>query len=51
MDDNEIDEFIALENEYPQLKEMMDNWQSVNRNLLDNMFFARIISKKRYEQA
>jgi hypothetical protein len=50
MDDNEIDEFIALENEYPQLKEMMENWQSVNRNLLDNMFFARTISKKRYEK-
>jgi DNA repair protein RadC len=50
MDDNEIDEFIALENEYPQLREMMDNWTSVNRNLLDNMFFARIIGKRRYNK-
>jgi DNA repair protein RadC len=50
MTDNEIDDFIALENEYPQLREMMDNWQSVNRNLLDNMFFARIIGKKRYNK-
>jgi hypothetical protein len=50
MTDNEIDEFIALENEYPQLREMMENWQSVNRNLLDNMFFARIIGKRRYNK-
>jgi DNA repair protein RadC/GNAT superfamily N-acetyltransferase len=50
MTDNEIDDFIALENEYPQLREMMENWQSVNRNLLDNMFFARIIGKRRYNK-
>jgi DNA repair protein RadC len=50
MTDNEIDDFIALENEYPQLREMMENWQAVNRNLLDNMFFARIIGKKRYNK-
>jgi hypothetical protein len=50
MTDNEIDDFIALENEYPQLREMMENWQAVNRNLLDNMFFARIIGKRRYNK-
>ena len=50
MNDEEIDDFIALENTYPELREMMDNWTSVNRNLLDNMYFAQIINKKRYER-
>jgi hypothetical protein len=50
MSDEEIDDFIALEDAYPELREMMDNWTSVNRNLLDNMYFAQIINKKRYDR-
>jgi hypothetical protein len=49
MDDDQIDEAIAFEDEYPELREMMDNWTSVNQNMIDNMEFSGIISKKRAE--
>lgn len=48
-DDEAIDSFIAQENDYTQLAEMSKNWNAVNRNMLDNMYFAGILSKKRYE--
>jgi hypothetical protein len=49
MDDEQIDEFIALEDKYSELREMMDNWTSVNQNMIDMMEFSGIISKKRAE--
>lgn len=48
-DDEAIDSFIAQENDYTQLADMSKNWSAVNRNMLDNMYFAGILSKKRYE--
>jgi hypothetical protein len=50
MDDEQIDEFIALEKEYPELRAMMDNWTAVNQNQLDMSYFAGNLSKARYEQ-
>ena len=50
MNDEEIDDFIALEDQYPELREILDNWTAVNRNLLDNMYFAGILSKGRYDK-
>jgi GNAT superfamily N-acetyltransferase len=47
MDDEAIDDFIALENQYPELKNMMDNWTAVNKNMVDMMEFSGIISKQR----
>jgi len=49
MDDEQIDEFIALEDKYPELREMMDNWSSVNQNMINMMEFSGIISKQRAE--
>jgi hypothetical protein len=47
MDDEAIDDFIALENKYPELRNMMDNWTAVNQNMIDMMEFSGIISKQR----
>jgi len=47
LDDAKIDNYINKDQEFPELKEMMDNWTGVNHNMLDNMVFAGIISKKR----
>ena len=47
MSDEAIDDFIALEKEYPELRKMMDNWTAVNQNMLDMMEFSGVISKKR----
>ena len=49
MDDDAIDEGIAFDKQYPELREMMDNWTTVNQNMIDNMEFSGIISKKRAE--
>jgi hypothetical protein len=49
MTDEAIDDFIALEKKYPELKEMMRNWTAVNQNMIDNMEFSGIISAKRAE--
>jgi hypothetical protein len=47
MDDEAIDDFISLENQYPELRKMMDNWTAVNQNMIDMMEFSGIISKQR----
>jgi len=49
MDDEAIAAFIALEKDYPELEQMMENWTAVNNNMLDMMEFAGVISKKRAE--
>ena len=49
LDEDAIEDFINFENQYPQLKEMMENWTSVNRNMIDMMEFSHIISEKRAE--
>lgn len=50
MDDDQIDEFIALEKDFPELRKMMDNWTKVNHNMLEMMAFSGVISKKREAQ-
>lgn len=50
MDDEAIDDFIALEKEYPELRQMMDNWTAVNHNLIDVNVFAGVYSKIRGKQ-
>lgn len=47
MNDEAIDDFIALEKQYPELRNMMDNWTSVNQNMIDMMEFSGMISKQR----
>ena len=47
MTDEAIEDFINLDKEYPELKEMMKNWSAVNKNMIDMMEHSRIISKKR----
>lgn len=49
MTDEAIDDFINLDKKYPELKEMMDNWTSVNQNMIDMMEFSGLISKQRAE--
>jgi len=47
MSDEAIDDFGALEKKYPELREMMTNWNHVNRNMIDMMEKAKILSKQR----
>ena len=47
LSDESIDIYSALEDDNPELRNMMDNWQAVNSNNLDNMEFSGLISKKR----
>jgi hypothetical protein len=47
MTDEAIDDFIKLEDTYPVLAKMMQNWNSVNKNMIDNMELSRMISKER----
>lgn len=47
MTDEAIDDFIKLDQKYPELKEMMDNWTAVNQNMIDMMEFSGLISKQR----
>lgn len=47
LNDDVIDDYIKKDKDFPELRDMMDNWTSVNHNMIDNMVFAGIISKKR----
>jgi hypothetical protein len=47
MTDEAIDDFIKLDETYPELKEMMENWTAVNQNMIDIMEFSGLISKQR----
>jgi hypothetical protein len=47
MTEDAIQDFIDLEKDYPQLKEMMENWNSVNQNMINMMEQSRIISADR----
>ncbi len=50
MTDEEIQDFIKLDKQFPELRKMMDNWTSVNHNMIDMMVFSGVISKRRGEQ-
>lgn len=47
MTDEAIDDFIKLDEKYPELKEMMQNWTAVNQNMIDMMEFSGLVSKPR----
>jgi len=47
LNDDVIDDYIRKDQDFPELKEMMNNWTAINHNMLDNMVFAGIISAKR----
>jgi len=47
MSDEAIDDFSKLDKQYPELRKMMDNWNAVNKNMIDMMEQARMISKQR----
>lgn len=47
LNDDVIDDYIRKDQDFPELKEMMENWTNINHNMLDNMVFAGIISEKR----
>jgi len=47
MSDEAIDDFSALDKKYPELREMLTNWNHVNRNMIDMMEKAKILSKQR----
>jgi len=47
LNDDVIDDYIRKDQDFPELKEMMDNWTAVNHNMIDNMVFAGIMSEKR----
>lgn len=50
LNDEAIDEFIAKDKDHPSLEVMLDNWRSVNHNMLDNLAFSGRISKREAEQ-
>jgi hypothetical protein len=47
MSDEAIDDFSKLDKQYPELRKMMDNWNAVNKNMIDMMEQSRMISKQR----
>lgn len=47
LNDDVIDDYIRKDQDFPELKEMMENWTAVNHNMIDNMVFAGIMSEKR----
>jgi hypothetical protein len=49
MSDEEIGEFIAREQAHPELRTIMNNWTSVNQNLLKVWHQVGLLSDKRYE--
>ena len=49
INDDVIDSFIHEENAHPELREMMENWTSVNHNMLDNMYRTGLLNKTRLE--
>jgi len=49
MSDEEIGEFIARDQEHPELRRIMSNWTAVNQNLLKVWHQVGLLSDKRYE--
>ena len=49
MSEEEMYEFAALEEEYPELRTIMDNWTAINQNLLTFWRQVGLLSQGRYE--
>ena len=48
--DESIEVYSQLDEQYPELADMMENWTAVNGNNIENLEFSGIISKKRAKQ-
>jgi hypothetical protein len=48
LNDEQIDEVIAMDKDYPDLKEIIDNFQAVNKNLLKFWRQVGMLSENRY---
>jgi hypothetical protein len=49
MSDEEIDEFIARDKVHPELRQIMNNWSAVNKNMLGFWRQVGLLSQKRYD--
>jgi hypothetical protein len=49
MSEDEIDDFIAMEEKHPELREIMDNWTAVNKNLLRVRRDVGLMSQAQYD--
>jgi hypothetical protein len=49
MSDDEMRDFAVLDQKYPELRKLMDNWTAVNQNLLQFWKQVGLLSKGRYE--
>jgi hypothetical protein len=50
MSEDEMYEFAALDQKHPELRQIMDNWNAVNQNLLKFWRQVGLISQGRYEK-
>jgi hypothetical protein len=49
MSEQEMEDSAALNKVYPELREIQQNWNAINQNLLRVWFDVGLLSKKRYE--
>jgi hypothetical protein len=49
MSNEEIQEFLDREKAHPELRDIMDNWNAVNQNMLNFWFDVGLLSEARYE--
>ena len=50
INDDHIDAAIHEENAHPELRDIMENFTSVNHNMLDNMYHAGLLNEGRWRQ-
>lgn len=50
MSEEERNEFAALDQKHPELRELMDNWTAINQNLLKFWRQVGLLSQGRYEK-
>ena len=50
INDEAIDEFLALDKKHPELKEILENFRAVNHSLIDNAVVASYFSKRKAEK-
>jgi hypothetical protein len=45
-----IDDFLEMENDYPELRAILDNWTQVNHNMLDMAAFSGYLGQERVDR-
>jgi len=45
-----IDDFLEMENDYPELRAILDNWTKVNQNMLDMAAFSGYLGQERVDR-